>query len=150
MCREVDGFLGGLRSAAFFCSSRITSWRACFTSRPALTWRAEATRSRTQEIPPSTAAPMRSITSIQETPVKSDTDASHTASSSSVAPRKLMALASPLPTSEPSTPPAVFGQPAGEKCSVARPQLDASASTKPMPRSVMVRRSIGSRERRSW
>ena len=35
---------------------------------------------------------MRSMTASQEMPVQRDTDASHSASSSSVAPRKLMAL----------------------------------------------------------
>jgi molybdopterin/thiamine biosynthesis adenylyltransferase len=60
--------------------------------------------------------------------VNSDTEPSQTASSNSVAPRKLKAVARPSPTSEPSTPPAVFGSAPPVKCSVARPQLVASAT----------------------
>ena len=93
---------------------------------------------------------MRSITASHDTPVQSDTDASHTASSSSVAPSRLIEFASPSPTSAPTWPPAEYGSEPGSKCSVARPQLEASASTNPVARSAEVRRSIGSWLRRSW
>ena len=141
---------GGLRSATFFCSSRTTSARACFSSRPALTSRAVESRSRSRDTPSSTPCPMRSITASHDTPVKSETDPSHTASSSKVAPRKLIADARLSPSIEPSTPPAVLGYSPGEKWSVARPQLLASASRKPSPRNASERRSVVSLPVRPW
>lgn len=107
-------------------------------------------RSRTNEMARSTPSPIRSITVSQETPVQSETEASQTASSSSVAPSRLIEPASPSPTSSPTWPPDVFGSVPGSKCSVASPQLEASASTKPTVRNADVRRSIGSGLRRSW
>ena len=81
------------------------------------------------------SVPIRSMTLSHDRPVASETEPSHTASSSSVAPRKLIDFAEALRrSSAPTTPPAVFGKPAPEKCSVASPQLLASARKKPRPR----------------
>ncbi len=136
---------GGLRSATFFCSSRTTSARACLTSRPALTSRAVESRSRSRTTPSSTPCPMRSITASHDTPVKSETDPSHTASSS----RSRRGSSSPTRGSRRASSPArrqrCSGYSPGEKCSVARPQLLASASRKPSPRNASERRSVVSR-----
>ena len=49
------------------------------------------------------------MTRSHDNPVASDTDPSHTASSSSVAPRKLIAFSRPPPSITPTMPPAEFG-----------------------------------------
>ncbi len=107
-------------------------------------------RSRTNEKPRSTQVPTTSMTFSHDIPVASETDPSQMANNSSVAPRKLIELARPSPSSEPTTPPAVLGKLPPEKCSVARPQLLASARKNPSPRKEAERRSTGSRLPRSW
>ena len=103
---------GGGRFATFFCSSRTTSWRACLRSCPEASSRRCSMRVRIQSIACRTPAPSRSMTSNQETPRNSATPASHSPSSSKVAPEKTQAMRScPAPPVRRATPPAVYRQP---------------------------------------
>ena len=128
----------------------MTSLRASFTSRPALIWRALVMRPDSQPSTFSVTRPVRSMISIHDTPANSDTPASHSASISSVAPRKLRPASSPVPTNEPSTPPAELGYRATVKCRLASPQLVMSVSTKPTARNATVAREGVSALLRSW
>ena len=76
----------------------------------------------------------------QDTPRKSATPESQSASNKSVAPRKLSACSAFVPTNSPTTPPAVLGNAVPSQCRVASPQLVSKVSAKPADRSrVLIR-----------
>jgi hypothetical protein len=81
---------------------------------------------------------------IQDTPANSDTAASHSASSSTVAPSGPRAVSRLSRIMAPNTPPAVFGYDSAVKWSVAKPQLVTNVSTKPAARNARVAREAAS------
>jgi len=87
---------------------------------------------------------MRSMMVSQDTPNASEAPAIQAAIRSSVAPRKLSPEASPVPTSFPTTPPALCrsGQPC--QCNVTSPQLASSTRTKPPTRTAVLARDARS------
>ena len=99
---------GGLNSAFFF-SSRIASLRTSLASRPTFRSLRSARNDFTHACAASTCRPVQSMIVSHDTPRNSETPANHSASSSSVAPRKLNACDNPWPTRSPRMPPAEFG-----------------------------------------
>ena len=140
---------GGERAADFFCEISTASLRAWRRSRPSAASREEASRARSQPMPPQVSAPSRSMMVNQETPKASDSPAIQAAIMSSVAPRKFTPAASPLPTRAPTTPPALWRSAPGCQCRVVSAQLATSTSRKPAMRTaVLARELLSARMRR--
>jgi hypothetical protein len=85
-------------------------------------------------------APIRSTMVSHDTPNDSETPAIQAASINSVAPRKFMLAASPLPMNCPTTPPAVWRKLPALQCNVASPQLANSISVNPPMRTALLAR----------
>ncbi len=85
----------------------------------------------------------------QETPVASDTAASHRPSISTVAPSNPSAFSNPPPTSWPKMPPAVSRMSEVVKCSVASPELVATVTRTPVARYSSTPFGASSRSRKT-